>query len=274
MTDLVFTTESLRDAHRRKWGGSGTEVAVYRAPGRVVLRGGAAVAALDAACYVTRSPNAGGELRVISENLGEERRWPVSALPVVQPMGDWSDVVVGAAKELFRAGHGVEPANLRVHSGVPVGAGLGAGVALTVAVALALLDGRTVEEAELLRVCRRAGSRFAGQGWGELDPLATVRGGFVGEWPGERAVVVMEGETVEGLAEMARGTAGVHEAWRAGSGCVVVVVDAGRAQGVEEQIRERYRLAGGVEPRVYRGPAAGGAIWRDDGNERRFSRIE
>jgi hypothetical protein len=29
-----------------------------------------------------------------------------------------------------------------------------------------------------------------------------------------------------------------------------------------------------VEPRVYRGPAAGGAIWRDDGNERRFSRIE
>jgi hypothetical protein len=28
---------------------------------------------------------------------------------------------------------------------------------------------------------------------------------------------------------------------------------------VEEQIRERYRLAGGVEPRVYRGPAAGGA---------------
>jgi galactokinase len=126
MTDLVFTTESLRDAHRRKWGGSSEEVAVHRAPGRVVLRGGAAVVALDADCYVTRSRNAGGELRVISENQGEERRWPVSALPVVQPMGDWSDLVVGAAKELFRAGYGVEPANLRVHSGVPVGAGLGA----------------------------------------------------------------------------------------------------------------------------------------------------
>ena len=119
---MVFTTESLQGAHRRKWGGSSEEVAVYRAPGRVVLRGGAAMAALDVACYVTRSRNASGELRVISENLSEERRWPLSALPVVQPMGDWSDLVVGAAKELFRAGYGVEPANLRVHSGVPVGA--------------------------------------------------------------------------------------------------------------------------------------------------------
>ena len=256
---MVFTTESLQDAHRRKWGGSSEEVAVYRAPGRVVLRGGAAMAALDAACYVTRSRNASGELRVISENLSEERRWPLSALPVVQPMGDWSDLVVGAAKELFRAGYGVEPANLRVHSGVPVGAGLGAGVALTVAVARALLDGRAVEEAELVRVCRRAGSRFAGQPWAELDPLATVRGGLVGEWPGEGAILVVVGEKVEGIAEMARETAGAQEAWRAGSGCVVVVTDAARAQGVEEEIRERCRLAGGVEPRVYRGPAAGGA---------------
>ena len=252
--------ESLRDAHRRRWGGSSEEVAVYGAPGRVVLRGGSSMAALDAVCFVTRSRNAAGELRVISENLGEERRWPLSALPVVQAMGDWSDLVMGAAKELFRAGYGVEPANLRVHSGVPVGAGLGAGVALTVAAARALLDGRAVEEAELVRVCRRAGSRFAGQPWGELDPWAAVRGGLVGEWPEEGAVVVVvEGEQGEGIAEMVRGTAGVREAWGVGSGCLVVVTDAARAPGVEEQIRERYRLAGGVEPRVYRGPAAGGA---------------
>ncbi|MFN7648349.1 MAG: 30S ribosomal protein S3, partial [Acidobacteriota bacterium] len=62
-----------------------------------------------------------------------------------------------------------------------------------------------------------------------------------------------------GLGELVRGPAGVREAWGVGSGCLVVVTDAARAPGVEEQIRERYRLAGGVEPRVYRGPAAGGA---------------
>jgi hypothetical protein len=82
---------------------------------------------------------------------------------------------------------------------------------------------------------------------------------LVGEWPGEGAILVVVGEKVEGIAEMARETAGAQEAWRAGSGCVVVVTDAARAHGVEEEIRERCRLAGRVEPRVYRGPAAGGA---------------
>lgn len=297
---LVLTREGLREAHRRRWGGNSGEVSVYGAPGRVVLLGGgpgeslAVAAAIDVGCYVTRSRNAAGELRVISENLGQERRWPVSALPVVQAMGEWSDLVVGVAKELFRAGYAVEPANLRVHSDVPLGAGLGAGAALTVAVARALLGGREVAEAEVTRVCRRAGTRFAGRAWGAMDPAAAAAGG-VGmpeQWPEELAIVVVDGLVrpaerwsgreedervrafsragsaaewgamlgaseaelpaagwVAELVAMAGGVDGVYGARGAGGGCAVLLVDAARAG----EIGERYRLASGEEPPVYRG---------------------
>lgn len=181
--NLVLTTESLRDAHRRKWGGSGADVKVYRAPGRVNLMGEhtdytegfVLPVALDLACYMTRSPNASGELRVVSENSGQERRWPTSALPVVQPMRDWSDYIVGVAKELFRAGYPVEPANLRIHSTVPIGAGLSSSAAIEVATALALLDGRPIPAVELIQLCRRAENRFVGTPCGVMDQYVCVK---------------------------------------------------------------------------------------------------
>ena len=180
---MVLTTESLSDAHRRKWGGSSADVKVYRAPGRVNLigehtdytEGFVLPIALDLTCYVTRSKNASGELRVVSENNGQERRWPSSALPVVQPMGDWSDYIVGVAKELFRAGYPVEPANLRVHSTIPLGAGLSSSAAIEVATALALLDGRAIPALDLIQVCRRAENRFVGTPCGVMDQYVCVK---------------------------------------------------------------------------------------------------
>ncbi len=180
---MVLTTESLSDAHRRKWGGSSADVKVYRAPGRVNLigehtdytEGFVLPIALDLTCYVTRSKNASGELRVVSENNGQERRWPSSALPVVQPMGDWSDYIVGVAKELFRAGYPVEPANLRVHSTIPLGAGLSSSAALEVATALALLDGRAIPALDLIQLCRRAENRFVGTPCGVMDQYVCVK---------------------------------------------------------------------------------------------------
>lgn len=180
---MVLTTESLSDAHRRKWGGSSADVKVYRAPGRVNLigehtdytEGFVLPIALDLTCYVTRSKNASGELRVVSENNGQERRWPSSALPVVQPMGDWSDYIVGVAKELFRAGYPVEPANLRVHSTIPMGAGLSSSAAIEVATALALLDGRAIPALDLIQLCRRAENRFVGTPCGVMDQYVCVK---------------------------------------------------------------------------------------------------
>ena len=180
---MVLTTESLSDAHRRKWGGSSADVKVYRAPGRVNLigehtdytEGFVLPIALDLTCYVTRSKNASGELRVVSENNGQERRWPSSALPVVQPMGDWSDYIVGVAKELFRAGYPVEPTNLRVHSTIPMGAGLSSSAAIEVATALALLDGRAIPALDLIQLCRRAENRFVGTPCGVMDQYVCVK---------------------------------------------------------------------------------------------------
>ena len=180
---MVLTTDSLSDAHRRKWGGSSADVKVYRAPGRVNLigehtdytEGFVLPIALDLTCYVTRSKNASGELRVVSENNGQERRWPSSALPVVQPMGDWSDYIVGVAKELFRAGYPVEPANLRVHSTIPLGAGLSSSAAIEVATALALLDGRPIPALDLIQLCRRAENRFVGTPCGVMDQYVCVK---------------------------------------------------------------------------------------------------
>ena len=193
---MVLTTESLSDAHRRKWGGSSADVKVYRAPGRVNLigehtdytEGFVLPIALDLTCYVTRSKNASGELRVVSENNGQERRWPSSALPVVQPMGDWSDYIVGVAKELFRAGYPVEPANLRVHSTIPMGAGLSSSAAIEVATALALLDGRAIPALDLIQLCRRAENRFVGTPCGVMDQYVCVKAEAVPS-PGKIAVL-------------------------------------------------------------------------------------
>jgi len=164
--------------------GPATALRIWRAPGRVNLIGEhtdynlgfVLPMALDLACYTASAPRNDGRLRVYSENLGEARDWDLSELLRLSPSGHWSDYPLGVARELAALGYSIRPANLLIWSTVPTGAGLSSSAALEVSVALALLEGRSIEPLELVKLCRRAENQFVGAPCGIMDQYVAVFG--------------------------------------------------------------------------------------------------
>jgi galactokinase len=132
--------------------------------------------ALEMACFVAAAPGGAGRLRVFSIDVGESREWDVAELATLEPAHDWGDYVAGVARELVRAGYEVAPADLVIHSTVPVGAGLSSSAALETSTALALLAGREIEKLDLVRLCRRAENEFVGMPCGIMDQYISVFG--------------------------------------------------------------------------------------------------
>ena len=151
-----------------------------RAPGRVNLIGehtdynlGLVLpVAIDLDCYAASAPNRLGVLRVHSENLGQSREWPIEQISGLHATGDWSDYVIGIARQLG-LGRGRD---LLVHSSVPLGAGLSSSAALEVATALALGWPGDLPNVELAKLAQRAENEFIGLPSGIMDQFAAVFG--------------------------------------------------------------------------------------------------
>jgi galactokinase len=157
---------------------------VYRAPGRVNLIGEhtdynlgfVMPVALDLACFAAIAPASDGRIRVYSKNLDQSRDWPASSVAQAKPAHDWSDYVMGVAREVLMAGLEVPPSNLLIYSTVPVGSGLSSSAAIEVSVAKALLAGRPLDPLELAKLCRRAENNFVGMPCGIIDQYISVFG--------------------------------------------------------------------------------------------------
>jgi galactokinase len=176
--------------HWRGGGESGFLVYVtpqaYRAPGRVNLIGEhtdynlgfVLPIAIDLACVTRRLPVSGGgnRLELASHNLNEERAFEIATLADEKPTRSWTDYPIGVAQQLLRLGVPVEPARLEIASTVPVGSGLSSSASLEVSTALAMLDGRGIERAELVRLCHRAENEFVGLPCGIMDQFISVFG--------------------------------------------------------------------------------------------------
>lgn len=153
---------------------------VARAPGRVNLIGehtdynlGLVLPiAIDMACYAASAPNRDGLLRVFSDNLRQARQWPVDQLANLRPSGDWSDYVIGVARQL-PLGRGRD---LLIHSRVPMGAGLSSSAALEVSCALAMGWSGRLPSNELATLCCRADNDFIGLPSGIMDQYVSVFG--------------------------------------------------------------------------------------------------
>ncbi|MDP8980100.1 MAG: galactokinase [Acidobacteriota bacterium] len=153
---------------------------VYRAPGRVNLIGehtdynGGLVCpiAIDLACYAASAPNRDNVLRVYSRHYDEWREFPVGAIPTLAPSGQWTDYIVGVARQLkLTRGY-----DLMLSSEVPVGSGLSSSAAIEVAAALALGWVGPLPSLELAQLCRRAENDFVGLPSGIMDQYASIFG--------------------------------------------------------------------------------------------------
>ena len=151
-----------------------------RAPGRVNLIGEhtdynlgfVLPMAIDMACYAASAPNREGLLRVYSDNLQQSRQWPVEQVAGLQPSGDWSDYVIGVARQL-PLGRGRD---LLIYSTVPLGSGLSSSASLEVSTALALGWPGELPSLELVKVARRAENEFMGFPSGIMDQYVSVFG--------------------------------------------------------------------------------------------------
>lgn len=155
---------------------------LFRAPGRVNLIGehtdynlGLVLPmAIDLACFVAIAPNHDGHLRAFSEQLNQSRDWPVDQIPSAKPIADWSDRVLGIARELARRGRTIEPQNVLIDSAVPIGSGLSSSAALGVSLALALGGPRPPRE--LAEIAFTAEREFVGVPCGIMDQFAAACG--------------------------------------------------------------------------------------------------
>jgi galactokinase len=132
--------------------------------------------ALDLACFVAAAPAPDGTLWIYSENMNEERAWPVREIGDLQRSGHWTDYVMGVAQQLLRRGFAIEPAKLYIRSTVPEGGGLSSSAALEVSSALALLAGREIAPMELARLCQAAEIEFVGMPCGIMDQYVSIFG--------------------------------------------------------------------------------------------------
>jgi galactokinase len=156
----------------------------FRAPGRVNLIGEhtdynlgfVLPIALDLACVARSAPSADGRLHIYTKDLDQSADWAITDLPHVSPSHDWTDYVIGVARELIAAGYDVEPQSLRIHSTVPTGSGLSSSAALEVSSALAMLGGRPIEPLRLAQLCQRAEREFVGVPSGIMDQYVAVFG--------------------------------------------------------------------------------------------------
>ncbi|HEX4170019.1 MAG TPA: galactokinase family protein, partial [Bryobacteraceae bacterium] len=143
---------------------------LYLAPGRVNLIGEHTdynlgfvfPIALEMACYVAIAPASHGRLDVFSRDMQSEFSIPAAEIGSAQPLGIWSDYVLGVARELAQAGVALEGADLFIASDVPAGSGLSSSASLEIASAFALLGSRQMEPLEIALLGQRAESKFVG----------------------------------------------------------------------------------------------------------------
>ena len=178
MPALALVPGEIVDEFRKRFGAGATPL-VYRAPGRVNLIGEhtdynlgyVLPIALDMACYVAIAPANHSCLRIYSRDMDREFCIAIADLPNAKPTGQWSDYVVGVARELARV-----PCDLYIASDVPAGAGLSSSAALEISTAVALLGKRGMEKVEIAKLGQRAESQFVGMPCGIMDQYAAVFG--------------------------------------------------------------------------------------------------
>jgi galactokinase len=156
----------------------GTDMRIFRAPGRVNLIGEhtdyndgfVMPAAIGFYTWIAAAKREDRILEAYSDHFEEKITFSLDALGG-PPRKHWSDFIRGVAATFEGAGHKLPGANLVIHTEVPLGAGLSSSASLEVATALALTvpAGIAVPRLELAKLCQAAENRYVGARCGIMD---------------------------------------------------------------------------------------------------------
>jgi galactokinase len=172
------------EAFREAYGGS-PEVAA-RAPGRVNLIGEhvdyndgfVLPAAIDRDAVVVAAVREDRRFRVVAADADDEESFHLDEVSRPGRWPRWVSYVLGVAKVLDQANVRLPGADLALAGDVPQGAGLSSSAAVEVATARALLalTGTTLPDLEVVEICHRAETQWAGVNCGVMDQFASVYG--------------------------------------------------------------------------------------------------
>jgi galactokinase len=156
----------------------GTDMRIFRAPGRVNLIGEhtdyndgfVMPAAIGFYTWIAAAKREDRILEAYSDHFDEKITFSLDALEG-PPRKHWSDFIRGVAATFEGAGHKLPGANLVIHTEVPLGAGLSSSASLEVATALALTvpAGIAVPRLELAKLCQAAENQYVGARCGIMD---------------------------------------------------------------------------------------------------------
>lgn len=186
MIDSVLRPESTGDLLTARFREMfGTEMRMFRAPGRVNLIGEhtdyndgfVMPAAIGFYTWIAAAKREDRILEAYSDRFDEKVAFSLDALEG-PPRKHWSDFIRGVAATLQGAGHKLSGANLVIHAEVPLGAGLSSSASLEVATALALTvpSGIAVPRLELAKLCQAAEHEYVGTRCGIMDQFIATFG--------------------------------------------------------------------------------------------------
>jgi galactokinase len=186
MIDSLLSHESTGDLLMARFREMfGTDMRIFRAPGRVNLIGEhtdyndgfVMPAAIGFYTWVAVAAREDRVLEAYSDRFDEKITLSLDGL-AGPPSRHWSDFIRGVAATLQHAGHRLSGANLVIHGEVPLGAGLSSSASLEVATALALTQpsGIALPRLELAKLCQTAEHEYVGTRCGIMDQFIATFG--------------------------------------------------------------------------------------------------
>lgn len=186
-----FTIEQLKQQFLDLYGGSGDDLRVFTAPGRVNLIGehtdynGGYVfpAALTMGTTLIARKNGGHTIRLAATDLPDRVEAEIEKLDSYRGL-KWGNYQLGTAYEVQRAGYDIVGCDLLSHGNVPYGSGLSSSASVEVSAALAFItfsnekNGRSgeIDMVEVAKLSQAAEHNYAGVNCGIMDQFASAMG--------------------------------------------------------------------------------------------------
>jgi galactokinase len=181
----MATSDTLLHHFKMTYGGKGSKIRLFFAPGRVNLigehtdynNGFVLPCALTFGTYLAIRVNTSGIIRFHSENFPFSSEVP-TAMERYRKTGEWIDYPLGVIDILKAKGMEVPGMDLFFSGDIPAAAGLSSSASIEMVTAFALnsmLNGE-MSVTELAHLCRRAENEFVGVNCGIMDQFAVGNG--------------------------------------------------------------------------------------------------